>query len=133
VPHAGRYEVGRAPREVWKDRRGRVQRPPIVFKKPSRDTARDYRRKTETPAEKVDALDQLAQATIVAFDGEEDPNRARVVFTGTFLEDFPMAMNHPKFMTALSALSGLVEEEHEKELGKGVTIKGPSRNGSPKA
>jgi|SRR5215471_10222127 len=105
----------------------------IVFRKPTRDQARDYRRKKESDAERTDALDQLAQATIVAFDGELDANRARTTFTTVFLEDYPMAMNHPKFMGCMSALSGLVEEEDEKELGKGVSIKGPPRSTSPTA
>jgi hypothetical protein len=104
----------------------------IVFRRPSRDQVRDYRRKQLTD-EKVDALDQLAQATIVAFDGEEDVTRARTTFTTVFLEEYPSACNHPKFMGCLSALSGLVEVEDEQDLGKGVSIRNGRREPSPKA
>jgi hypothetical protein len=105
----------------------------IVFRKPSRDHVRDYRRKKDDPGEKADAMDQLAQVTIIAFDGEDDPNRARVTFTTVFLEDYPLAVSHPKFVSCLSALSGLIEEEDERDLGKGVRIKSAPRAPSPMA
>lgn len=104
----------------------------LVFRKPSRDNARDYRRKKDSEAEKTDAMDQLAQATIIAFDGEEDVNRARVTFTEVFLEDYPLAMNSPKFIAVLSALAGLIEDEVATDLGKGASIKGLRLPDSPK-
>lgn len=104
----------------------------LIFRKPSRDLVREYRRKKDSDAEKMDALDQLAQATIVAFDAEEDPTRARVTFTSVFLEEYPLATSNPKFIGCLSALAGLIEEEDAKDLGKGVTVKGPPRQTTPK-
>lgn len=105
----------------------------LVFKRPTREHIRDYRRKKESDVEKVDAMDQLAQITIVAFDGEDDPNRARMTFTGVFLVEYPMAISNPRFVACLSTLAGLVDEEEAKELGKGVRIKGPPPPTSPRA
>lgn len=104
----------------------------VVFRKPSREQARDYRRKIATESEKPDAVDQLAQLTIVGFDGEEDVTKARIAFTGVFLEEFPLAMSNVKFITVISVLAGLVEEELDRDLGKGARIKGPPRAPSPK-
>lgn len=105
----------------------------LVFRKPSREHVREYRRKKDTDAEKMDAMDQLAQVTIVAFDGEEDVIRARTTFTNVFLEDYPLAISNPKFVSCLSALAGLVENEDAKDLGKGVTVKGPPPSTTPTA
>jgi hypothetical protein len=105
----------------------------LVFRKPSRDHAREYRRKMDNAAEKPDALDQLAQATIVAFDDQEDPNAARVTFTTVFLEEFPLAVSNPKFNTCLSILAGLTEVEDAEDLGKGVIVRSAPRAPSPKA
>jgi hypothetical protein len=104
----------------------------LVFRRPSRDVAREYRRKKDSDVEKMDALDQLAQATIVAFDAEEDPTRARVTFTSVFLEEYPLATSNPKFLACLGALAGLVDGEEEKDLGKGVTVKSAPRSTTPK-
>jgi hypothetical protein len=103
----------------------------LVFRKPTRENVRDYRRKKDDAIEKMDAMDQLAQATIVAFDDEEDPNRARTIFTTSFLEDYPLAISNPKFVGCLSALAGLLEEEDEKDLGKGVSVKSVRRGSLP--
>lgn len=105
----------------------------LVFRKPTREHVREYRRKKDSESEKMDAMDQLAQVTIVAFDGEDDPNRARTIFTTVFLEDYPLAISNPKFVGCLSALAGLLEEEDERDLGKGVTVKGTPRASSPTA
>lgn len=105
----------------------------LVFRKPSREHVREYRRKKDSEAEKMDAMDQLAQATIVALDGEEDVNRARTTFTTVFLEDYPLAISNPKFVTCLSALAGLLEEEDAKDLGKGVSVRSAPRGITPKA
>jgi hypothetical protein len=104
----------------------------IVFRKPSREIARDYRRKKDSVAEAPDALDQLAQATIVAFDDEDDPNKARVRFTGEFLEEYPLATSHPRFVTCLSVLSGLAAEEDDSDLGKGVSVRSGRQRTSQK-
>lgn len=103
----------------------------LVFRRPSRDQAREYRRKKENEAEKPDALDQLAQVIIVAFDGEEDVARARITFTTVFLEEYPMAMNHPRFMACFGCLIGLTENEEEKDMGKGVRVLSARRSTSP--
>lgn len=105
----------------------------IVFRRPSRTDAREYRRKLNEPLEKPDALEQLAQVMVVAFDGEEDVIRARTNFTGSFLEEFPLAVSNPKIAGLIGALAGLVEEEDEKDLGKGVTVRSAPRSTSPTA
>jgi hypothetical protein len=56
-----------------------------------------------------------------------------VTFTGSFLEDYPLAVSNPKFVGCLSALAGLLEEEDAKDLGKGVWLKGATPPPSPKA
>jgi hypothetical protein len=104
----------------------------LVFRRPSRDHVREYRRKQDTPMEKADAMDQLAQVTIVAFDLEDEPNKARVIFTEKFLEDYPLAVSNPRFVSVLTALAGLIEEEEYKNLGKGASVKSAPQNSSPK-
>ena len=107
----------------------------IVFRRPSRDIAKDYRRKRESADLRADSMEQFAQAVIVAFNDINDPTAARIMFTGTFLEKYPLAISHPKFITALSALSGLVENEDAADLGKGVIVRPASprttQEGSP--
>ena len=95
----------------------------IVFKRPTRDHTREYRRMRDSPAEKADAMDRLAQITIIAFDLDDDPNRARETFTNVFLVECPMATSNPKFLNVLSALSGLVEEEEYQDLGEGASVR----------
>jgi hypothetical protein len=104
----------------------------FVFKKPSRDHVREYRRKVESAAEKMDAMDQLAQATIVALDEQDDPTAARTIFTTVFLEEYPMATSNSKFNVCLSALSGLTEVEDDEDMGKGVIVKVRAPKLSPK-
>lgn len=104
----------------------------IVFRKPTRLDAREYRRKKDSEAEKMDAMDQLAQATIIAFDSQDDPNAARTTFTERFLEDYPLAVSNVRFMNVLSALSGIVEEEETKDLGKGASVRDAPQSTSPK-
>jgi hypothetical protein len=103
----------------------------LVFKRPTREHMRDYRRKRESPSEKHDALEQLEQFIIVAFDGETDPNKARMAFTGKFLEEYPGASSSGKISSAVSVLSGIVEEEEADDLGKGVRFKPPLRKRTP--
>ena len=69
----------------------------IVFRRPSRLEVREYRRKQDG-AERPDALDQLAQAMLVALDGDADTTRARVAFTSQFLDQFPAFTSSGKFM-----------------------------------
>lgn len=97
----------------------------LVFRRPTREQVREYRRKKDSDAEKMDAMDQLAQATILSFDGEADPDKARQVFTREFLTDYPLAVSNPKFVSVLSALAGLIEEEDARDLGKGASVRGP--------
>lgn len=111
----------------------------LVFRRPTREHVREYRRKKDNDSEKMDAMDQLAQVTILAFDGDADANRARETFTLQFLSDYPLAISNPKFTHVLSALAGLIEEEDAKDLGKGASVRGlrpstsptDSPNGSP--
>lgn len=103
----------------------------IVFRRPTRDNCRDYRRKIET--EKSEAIEQLAQVTLVAFDGEQDANKARTIYTSVFLEEVPLFTSNTKVMAVLGALSGVVEEEEATDLGKGACVKSGPRNTTPTA
>jgi hypothetical protein len=104
----------------------------VAFRRPTRLEAREYRRALDTPAERPDALDQLAQKTILGLDELVDANAAREAFTGGFLVAFPMAMNHDRFKAVLGLLSGIVDEEEAKDLGKGASVRGLSPPASPK-
>jgi hypothetical protein len=107
----------------------------IVFRKPTRDHCREYRRMRESANERHEALEHLAQLTIVAYDGTTEPNAARTQYTAVFLEEYPLFVNVAKVMNVLSVLAGLVEEEDAHELGKGASVRsGPPRSmpeGSP--
>jgi hypothetical protein len=105
----------------------------IVFRRPTRDNCREYRRQRESQAEKHEALEHLAQVTLIAFDGEQDVNKARTFYTATFLEEYPLFVNVPKVSAALSALSGMVEEEDAQDLGKGVSVRSARQPTSPTA
>ena len=113
----------------------------VVFRRPTRDECREYRRMQSSPQEKSDAIERLAQVTLVAFDGDLDVNRARTAYTGVFLEEYPLFASNPKVMGVLSVLSGVVEEEDAADLGKGACVRsgrpkstqGASPNGSPTA
>ncbi len=102
----------------------------VVFKRPTRDITREYRRMRDSPAEKADAMDRLAQITIIAFDLQDEPNAARVTFTDSFLVDYPMATSNPKFINVLSALSGLVEEEDYQDMGEGASVRSATLSAS---
>ena len=103
----------------------------IVFRKPTRDQCREYRRMRESANEKHESLEHLAQMMIVAFDGTQDPNLARTLYTSQFLEDYPLFVNVPKVAAVLSALSGMVEEEDAQDLGKGVRVLSVRRPNTP--
>ena len=94
----------------------------IVFRKPTRDNAREYRRQRESETEKHLAMESLAQLTIVAFDGELDVNKARTIYTSSFLDEFPFFINRPSVMGTLSVLGGMVESEDAVDMGKGVRV-----------
>lgn len=100
----------------------------IVFRKPSRDDCRNYRRMQDSAAEKPDCLDSLGQLIVVAVDGEQQPVRCREQFN-LFLEDFPLFMNSPKALAVVNILTGMVEVEDAEDLGKGVSV----RRGPPKS
>src|SRR5277367_314841 len=93
----------------------------LVFRRPDRMMVKEYRRKEDSPSEKSDRVDQLAQQTIVAFDAETDAVRARNLFLG-FLDEFPMFCESGRMQTAISVLGGLVAEENALILGKGCSI-----------
>jgi hypothetical protein len=105
----------------------------ILFRRPSRDQVHSYRAEQDSAAEKPGAVDKLAQAMIVAFDGETDPTRARVAFTGSFLEEFPMFTSSAKCRAVMNLLSGLVESEDAADLGKGVSVRSAPPARTPKA
>ena len=105
----------------------------IVFRKATRAEVRDYRRKQDNPAEKPDAMDQLAQATIVSFDGNQDPNSARAIFTTMFLEQYPAFCSNTATVNVLSYLTGIVEEEVDRDMGKGASVRSATRPSTPTA
>lgn len=102
----------------------------LVFRRPTRDEVREYRRKKDSPSEKPDALDQLAQATIVAFDGEPDTVRARTLFLG-FLDEYPLFTSGPKPSVVFGRLTGLVEAEDADAMGKGVSVRSAPPKSTP--
>jgi hypothetical protein len=103
----------------------------LVFRRPTRQDIREYRRKSDSIAEKEDALDQLAQVTMVAFDGEQEPAAARAAFLA-FLNEYPAFTSGTRCSMTLNALSGLVEEEASQDMGKGVSIRRAGQKRSPK-
>lgn len=103
----------------------------LVFKRASREAAREYRRKRENPAESPDALDQLAQATLVAFDGETMGEKARLMFLA-FLNEYPNFGNTAKALSALASMVGLMEAEDEADMGKGVSVRSAPPKPTPK-
>lgn len=98
----------------------------LVFRKPSRIDVRDYRRKMDSPQEKPDGLDQLANIMICAFDEEQEPQAARAHFL-SFLDEYPLFTSSGKALTVLNILSGLVEQEEVGDLGKGVSVRSAPR------
>lgn len=94
----------------------------IVFRKPTRDNVREYRRQRESDTEKHLAMESLAQFTLVALDGELDTIKARTAYTDVFLDEFPFFVNVPRVMGALSVLGGMVEMEEASSLGKGARV-----------
>jgi hypothetical protein len=104
----------------------------LVFRRPTRDECHAYRVKTQSPETKADANEQLCQSLIVAFDTDTNVVSARTHFTTVFLEEVPMFAAGPKVWAALGALMGLVEEEDQVDMGKGVTIKPLPRPRTPK-
>jgi hypothetical protein len=105
----------------------------IVFRKPTRDDCRDYRRMRESPTEKGDSIESLCQKSLCAFDGELDVNRARTIYTTVFLEEYPLFASVPKVVAVMSALTGMVEEEDALDLGKGVSFRSARRPSTPAA
>ena len=103
----------------------------LVFRRPSRDQVRDYRRKTDNATEKPDALDQLAQVSIVAFDGMVATSEANAMLVRTaflaFLEEAPLFTSGGKFMAVFGVMTGLVEAEDIEDLGKGVRVLSTTR------
>jgi hypothetical protein len=104
----------------------------LVFKRPSRDSIRDYRRKIDSPAEKPDATDQLAQVTIVAIDGETDGDMVRARFL-KFLDEYPLFTSGGRCMVAMNILTGMASEEEFESLGKGVSVKSSAPRSTPPA
>ena len=92
----------------------------IVFRKPTREDIREFRRKGGT-AEEPDRVDQLSQVMLVAFDGEVDLVKARTMYLG-FLSEYPLFTSGAKCSAAINALSGIVEVESEAALGKYVRL-----------
>lgn len=105
----------------------------LVFRRPTRDDCREYRRQRESPSEKHEATEHLSQKVIVAFDGELDVIKARTFYTSTFLEEFPLFTSTTKVQAALGTLAGLVEDEDAQDLGKGVQIRSVRPPALPRA
>lgn len=95
----------------------------LVFRRPSRDEVHHYRMQRDgSPDERGGASDLLSTKTMVAFDGETDPNRARLAYDA-FLGEYPMFCSALKPQGVLSILSGLIESEAAAALGKGATVR----------
>lgn len=105
----------------------------IVFRKPTRDDVREYRRMTASAAEKHEAVERLAQSTIVAFDQIQDANAARSHYTGIFLEASPFFASRPEVMSVLAIMGELVQEEDAIDLGKGVRLRPEPQRSTPGA
>ena len=107
----------------------------LVFRKPTRDEFREYRRMQSAPNEKGDSIESLCQKILCAFDGETNAIAARTHYTGVFLVEYPGFTNVQGVIALVSALSGLVEEEDAADLGKGVSFRSERlkrlREGSP--
>lgn len=104
----------------------------IVWRLPTRDELRNYRRMRDSPIEAPDALESLSQVTIAAFDGDDEPNAARIAYTGTFLVEYPGFCSSQRVINCLHALAGLVSNEEAIDLGKGVSVRSYSRAPTPK-
>lgn len=104
----------------------------LIFRKPSREDVRDYRRKQDSPSERPDAVEQLAQVMIVAFDEEQEPVAARAAFLSLLVE-FPAFASSHKCVSTLNVLSGIVEDEASADLGKGVSIRSSRQKPTPPA
>ncbi len=105
----------------------------LVFRKPTRDDAREYRRERESQGEKHEATEHLAQRVLVALDGELDVIKARTAYTSIFLEEFPFFASIPEVQALLGWLGGLVEDEEAEHLGKGVQALNVRRKPTPEA
>lgn len=92
----------------------------IVFRRPTRENIREYRRKVGT-VEEPDRVDQLTQAMLCAFDGQTDGVAARQAYLG-FLSEYPLFTSTAKCNTAVNVLGGLVEVESAEALGKFARI-----------
>lgn len=94
----------------------------LVFRRPTREMVRDYRRKGDSAAEKPDREDQLSQQAMISFDGDTDPVRCREKFT-SLLDEYPMLTSSNKYLVMMALLLGMVEEEGAEDLGKGVRVR----------
>lgn len=104
----------------------------LIFRKCTRQEVREYRRKMDSPAEKPDAVDQLAQQILVAFDGELDLLKARVLFNA-LLEKNAALTDLNRFGAALGSCLGVMDEETEAALGKFVTVRSSPLRSMPAA
>jgi hypothetical protein len=91
----------------------------IVFRRPTRDHVRDFRRKEGTPAE-ADRVDQLTQFMLVACDGETG-EKGRAMYLG-FLEECPLFTDSAKCRAAVNTLAGITESADAEALGKFVRV-----------
>jgi len=101
----------------------------LVFRRPTREQVKEYRRKEDSPSEKPDRVDQLAQQTIVAFDGIEETIACRTAFLA-FLDEYPMVADSPRLQTVLTVLAGGQEAESARILGKGCSVRSATRETS---
>lgn len=94
----------------------------LLFRRPSREEAREWRRKEASAAEQPDAADYLSQLIMVAFDGDTDGLRARTAY-GLFLTEHPLFTLSTKFRIVFNLLTGRVEREDIADMGKGVSVR----------
>ena len=103
----------------------------LVFRRPSRDAARMYAiKKAEVD---LDAIDQLAQQTLVAFDGMTDPVETIRYSFGALLIEYPLMMMSNSARVIFAHLVGVVERDDELEMGKGVSVRSAAPKRTPAA
>jgi hypothetical protein len=104
----------------------------MVFRRATRDEVRDYVRKGDDQFSKPNRVNELAQATIVAFDGEADIVRARGMFL-SFLDEYPGFTIAPHVGAFFADIMGMVEKEDAAALGKVCSERNTTLASSAKA
>lgn len=103
----------------------------LVWRKPTREEVRAFRAQIESPSEKTNAHDLASQVTMLAFNGEQDATKARLLY-GMFLADYPDFTSSAKYRVVFNQLFGRVEADDVIDLGKGAFVRPSRRATTPK-